>query len=50
MICKTDLKATIKLLEQSASLIDKHCSKPCELDKARQCKRLAKKFRKKISS
>jgi len=47
MICKTDLKTAIRLLERSAELIDKNC-KYSETDIARQNRKLIKKLKKKI--
>ena len=38
----------IRLLDKSAELIDKYCRKPCELDKARQCRKMSKKLKSKI--
>lgn len=46
-LCKTDIQNLIRLLDKSAELIDKYCLKPCELDKARQCRKMSKKLRKK---
>lgn len=48
MICNTDIHSLIRLLDKSAELIDKYCKKPCELDKARQCRNLSKKLKKKL--
>lgn len=47
-ICKTDLKTIIRLLDSCAGLIEKYGQKPCEQDKARQCKKMSKKLKKKI--
>lgn len=47
-LCKSDIQNLIRLLEKSAELIDKYSRKPCELDKARQCKKLSKKLKKKL--
>jgi hypothetical protein len=47
-VCKTDVQTVIRLLDKSAELINEYCKKPCELDKARQAKRLSKKLKKKI--
>lgn len=44
-LCKTDIQILIRLLDKSAELIDKHCKKPCELDKARQCRKMSKKLK-----
>lgn len=49
-LCKTDIQNLIRLLEKSAELIDKYCQKPCEQDKARQCKKMSKKLNKKINT
>lgn len=38
----------IRLRDKSAELINEYCKKPCELDKARQAKKLSKKLKKKI--
>ena len=48
-VCKTDIQNAIRLLGKSAELIDKHCQKPCDLDKARQCRNLSKKLKKKLN-
>lgn len=47
-LCKTDIQNLIRLLEGCAGLIDKYCQKPCESDKARQCKKMSKKLKNKI--
>jgi len=47
-VCKTDVQTVIRLLDKSAELINEYCKKPCELDKARQAKKLSKKLKKKI--
>ena len=47
-VCQTDIKNLIRLLDKSAELIDKYCKKPCEQDKARQCRRMIKKLSKRI--
>lgn len=47
MICATDLKTAIRLLERSAELIEKNC-KYSETDTARQNRKLIKKLKKKI--
>ena len=47
MICKTDLKTVILLLERSAELIDKNC-KYSDTDIARRNRKLAKKLKNKI--
>jgi hypothetical protein len=49
-LCKTDIQNLIRLLDNSAELIDKHCQKPCEQDKARQCRKMSKKLKKKIGN
>lgn len=49
-LCKTDIQNIISLLEKSAELIDKYCKKPCELDKARLCRKLSNKLKKKIEN
>ena len=49
-LCKTDIQSLIRLLDNSAELIDKHCQKPCEQDKARQCRKMSKKLKKKIEN
>lgn len=49
-ICKTDVQTIIRLLDKSAELIDKYCKKPCEQDKARQCRKTSKKLKKKIKN
>lgn len=46
-VCKTDVQNLIRLLDSCAGLIDKHCNKPCDLDKARQCRKMSKKLKKK---
>ncbi|WP_158712708.1 hypothetical protein [Parabacteroides pacaensis] len=48
-ICKTDMQNLIRLLEKSAELIDEYCKKPCELDKARQCRKMSKKLKNKLN-
>jgi len=48
-ISKTDVQNLIRILNKSAELIDQYCRKPCELDKARQLRRISKKLIKKIS-
>lgn len=48
MICLTDIKTAIRLLERSAELIEKNC-KYSETDTARQNKKLIKKLKKKIN-
>lgn len=40
----------IRLLESCAGLIDKYCPKPCEQDKARQCRKMSKKLKNKIEN
>lgn len=45
-LCKTDLQNLIRLLDKNAELIDKYCKRPCELDKARQCRKMSKKLKK----
>lgn len=47
-LCKTDMENIIRLLDKSAELIDKYCQKPCEQDKARQCRKMSKKLKNKI--
>lgn len=47
-VCKTDVRKLIRLLDKSADLIDKHCQKPCEQDKARQCRKMSRKLKNKI--
>lgn len=47
-VCRTDIQNVISLLEKSAELIDKYYKKPCEQDKARQCRNLSKKLKRKI--
>lgn len=49
-VCKTDIQNLIRLLDKSAELIDKYCKKPCEQDKARQCRKTSKKLKKKIKN
>lgn len=49
-ICKTDIQNLIRLLDKSSELIDKHCKKPCESDKARQLRKMSKKLKNKINS
>lgn len=49
-ISKTDVQNLIRILNKSAELIDQYCKKPCELDKARQLRRISKKLIKKIST
>lgn len=45
-VCKSDIENIIRLLEKSADLINKYCPKPCEQDKARQCRKLINKLKK----
>ncbi len=47
-LCKTDIQLLIRLLDKSAELIDIHCTKPCDKDKARQCRKMSKKLKKKM--
>lgn len=47
-LCKTDTQKLIHLLDKSAELIDKYCKKPCEQDKARQCRNMSKKIKIKL--
>ena len=47
-LCKTDIQNIIRLLDKSADLIDKYCKKPCEQDKARLCRKMSKKLKKKV--
>lgn len=47
-LCKTDIQGIISLLDKSAELIDRHCKKPAEQDKSRQCRKMSKKLKKKI--
>lgn len=49
-LCKTDIQNLIRLLDNSAELIDKHCQKTSEQDKARQCRKMSKKLKKKIGN
>lgn len=49
-LCKTDIQNLIRLLNKSAELIDKYCQKPCEQDKARQCKKMSKKLKRNNSN
>lgn len=49
-VCKTDVQTIIRLLDKSAELIDKYCKKPCECDKARQCRKISKKLKNKIDN
>lgn len=49
-VCKSDIENIIRLLDNSVELIDKYCRKPCEQDKARQCRKMSKKLSKKIDS
>lgn len=49
-LCKSDIQNLVRLLDNSAELIDKHCQKPCEQDKARQCRKMSKKLKKKIGN
>lgn len=49
-LCKTDIQNLIRLLEKSAELIDKYCQKPCEQDKARQCRKMSKKLKRNNSN
>lgn len=44
-LCKTDIQTLIRLLDKSAEMIDKYCKKPCELDKARLCRKMSKKLK-----
>lgn len=48
-LCKTDIQNLIRLLDNSAELIDKHCQKTSE-DKARQCRKMSKKLKKRIEN
>lgn len=47
-ICKTDIKTIIRLLDKSAEIIEKYSIKPCESDKARQCRKMSNELKKKI--
>lgn len=49
-ICKTDIQNLTRLLDKSAELIDRYCVKPCEQDKARQCRKMSKKLKNKMKS
>lgn len=49
-LCKTDIQNIISLLDKSAELIDRHCKKPAEQDKARQCRKMSKKLKKRIEN
>jgi|GEM_PF-1983202 hypothetical protein len=49
-LCKTDIQNLIRLLDNSAELIDKHCQKTSEQDKARQCRKMSKKLKKRIEN
>lgn len=49
-LCKSDIQNLVRLLDNSAELIDKHCQKPCEQDKARQCRKMSKKLKKRIEN
>lgn len=49
-ICKTDIKTIIRLLDKSAEIIEKYSIKPCESDKARQCRKMSKKLKNKLSA
>lgn len=49
-LCKTDIQNLIRLLESCAELIDRYCKKPAEQDKARQCRKMSKKLKKKIEN
>jgi hypothetical protein len=39
----------VRMLESSATLIDRYAKKPSEQDKGRQMRRMAKKLRKKLN-
>ena len=47
MICKSDIKAIGRLLLSCSRIIDAHCTKANELDKARLCRKMIKKLNKK---
>lgn len=47
-LCKTDIQNLIRLLDSCAGLIGKYCHKPCEIDKARQCRNMSKKLASKL--
>lgn len=46
-VCKSDIQAIERLLYQSATIIERYCVKPCELDKARLCRKMIKKLKRK---
>lgn len=48
-LCKSDIVNIIRLLDNSVELIDKYCRKPCEQDKARQCRKMSNKLKAKIN-
>lgn len=49
MICQTDLKKTISLLESMADVIRRHSKNTREINQARQAVQLAKKLKRKLS-
>lgn len=49
-LSNTDTHHLIRLLESCSGLIDKFCQKPCEQDKARQCRKMIKKLKNKIDN
>lgn len=46
-ICKTDIERIIHLLEKASECIERCCTKPCDLDKARRMNLMVKKLKKK---
>lgn len=46
-ICKSDIERIIHLLEKSSECIERYCTKPCDLDKARRMNLMVKKLKKK---
>lgn len=46
-VCKTDVQQLVRLLRQSALLIDRYCQKPSEQDTARRCRIMIRKIERK---
>lgn len=46
-LCRTDYEKVVRLLEAAAAIIERNCRKPCEPDKARLARNMAKKMKKK---
>lgn len=47
-MCRSDSEKTVRLLESAAAIIERRCTKPCELDKARLCRNMARKISRKL--